>query len=250
MPILFFIFCFFSLSICAQFNYGAFENKNDTLPYRIIIPKDYSPAKSYPILIFLHGSGERGNDNEAQLIHGSKIMGSSNFQSTYNSFVVFPQCGSNDYWANIPFWKKTNKKRFVFSKELSKNNMLNAVLDLIESLESRYSIDSSRRYIGGLSMGGMGTIELIAQKPNFFAAAFAICGGGHPSWASKIKNTPLWLLHGTDDDVVNVKFSKKLARKLIRLNSDTKLTLYPNTKHNSWSLAFKEAELFSWLFSK
>jgi predicted peptidase len=242
-------FCF-SACVSAQFDYKIYSNNKDTIPYRIIVPKNYSSEKSYPILIFLHGSGERGNNNESQLIHGSKVMGSDNFQKQHDSFVVFPQCKAKDYWANVPFWEKTNKKRFVFNKTLSENNMLKGVIELLNSLESKYSIDPSRRYVGGLSMGAMGAIEILAQNPGVFRAAFAICGGGSPSWANKIKGTPLWLFHGKKDDVVDVKFSKKLARKLIRLKSKTKLTLYDEIKHNSWDLALNDPFLFKWLFSQ
>ena len=119
---------------------------------------------------------------------------------------------------------------------------------LMETLEKKYMMNPKRRYIGGLSMGGMGTFELVARNPDYFAAAFPICGGGNPVWSNLIKTTPLWIFHGEDDDVVLDNFSRKMYEALSKEKASVRLTIYPEVKHSSWDNAFDEADLMHWLF--
>ena len=224
--------------------------QNDTLPYRLLLPDNYNPKKSYPLLVFLHGSGERGNDNEKQLLHGSDLYTSDIFRKNYPAIVVFPQCPKNSYWASVQKNKtKKLEKRYNFEKNL-KAFRTQEVLELfIYDLDKSYNIDSSKRYLGGLSMGGMGTFELVTRMPNYFAAAFAICGGGNPAWSKTLGNTAFWIFHGDKDNVVPYHFSKQMFRKMKRFNKDTKFTSYKGVYHESWNNAFKEQNLFSWIFS-
>ena len=225
-------------------------NQNDTLPYRLLLPDNYNPKKSYPLLVFLHGAGERGNDNEKQLIHGSNLYTSDTFRKNYSAIVVFPQCPKNSYWASVQKNKtKKLEKRFNFEKNL-KTFHTQEVLELfIYDLEKSYAIDPSRRYLGGLSMGGMGTFELVTRMPNYFAAAFAICGGGNPAWSKTLGKTPFWIFHGDKDNVVSYLFSKRMYRKMKRFNKDTKFTSYEGVNHESWNNTFQEPQLFPWIFS-
>ena len=119
----------------------------------------------------------------------------------------------------------------------------------LNDLEKSYKIDTTRRYIGGLSMGGMGTFELVARMPNYFAAAFAICGGGNPSWSKILSSTPFWIFHGSNDLIVSYGYSKRMFRNMKRYNKETRFTTYEGVGHNSWDTAFKELELFRWVFS-
>ena len=121
---------------------------------------------------------------------------------------------------------------------------------LMVSLEKNYRIDTTRRYVGGLSMGGMGTFELVSRNPDYFAAAFPICGGANPYWAPLLQKTPLWIFHGERDDEVWVEHSKKIYKALMKINAPVKLSLYPELKHNSWHNAFADPELMQWLFSQ
>ena len=98
-------------------------------------------------------------------------------------------------------------------------------------------------------MGGMGTFELVSRNPDFFAAAFPICGGANPNWAPLLSKTPLWLFHGEKDDVVWVKHSKRIFKALKKLGAPVRITLYPNVKHDSWNYAFANPNLMKWLFS-
>ena len=225
-------------------------HQNDTLPYRILIPENYNSQSPFPLLLFLHGAGERGSDNKSQLVHGSYLFKSEYFRNNYPAIVVFPQCPEKSSWANV---KRNNDmlngKKFDFFKEISENKQLIMVEKLLDFIEKKYSIDPTRRYVGGLSMGGMGTFELVARNPDYFAAAFPICGGGNPDWSDLLKTTPFWIFHGKDDGVVTVDFSRKMYEALSAEKASVRLTIYPDVNHNSWDNAFAEPDLMHWLFS-
>ena len=232
-----------------EFKKELLVHQNDTLPYRILIPKNYNSQKSYPLLIFLHGAGERGSDNKSQLVHGSFLFKSEDFRNNYPAIVVFPQCPEKSSWANVKRnYDMLNGKKFDFFKEISENKQLIMVEELLDLIEKKYSIDPTRRYVGGLSMGGMGTFELVARNPDYFAAAFPICGGGNPDWSDLLKTTPFWIFHGEDDGVVSVDFSRKMYEALSAEKASVRFTVYPEVNHNSWDNAFAEPDLMHWLF--
>jgi len=233
-----------------EFKEELLVHQNDTLPYRILLPKNYNSQKPYPLLIFLHGAGERGNDNKSQLVHGSFLFKSKDFRKNHPAIVVFPQCPIESYWASV----KRNmevplNKKYIYRKNLGKNGQLEMVELLMEALEESYVINPKRRYVGGLSMGAMGTFELVARNPNYFAAGFPICGGGNPHWSNLLKTTPLWIFHGEDDDVVLDDFSRKMYEALSVEKASVRFTIYPEVNHNSWDNAFAEPDLMHWLFS-
>ena len=233
-----------------EFKEELLVHQNDTLPYRILIPKNYNSQKFYPLLIFLHGAGERGSDNKSQLVHGSFLFKSEDFRNNYPAIVVFPQCPEKSSWANVKRnYDMLNGKKFDFFKEISENKQLIMVEKLLDFIQKQYNIDPTRRYVGGLSMGGMGTFELVARNPDYFAAAFPICGGGNPDWSDLLKTTPFWIFHGEDDGVVSVDFSRKMYEALGKEKASVRLTIYPDVNHNSWDNAFAEPDLMHWLFS-
>ncbi len=233
-----------------EFKEELLVHQNDTLPYRILIPENYNSQKSYPLLIFLHGAGERGSDNKSQLVHGSFLFKSEDFRNNYPAIVVFPQCPEKSSWANVKRnYEMSAGQKFDFFKEISENKQLIMVEKLLDLIQKKYDIDETRRYVGGLSMGGMGTFELVARNPDFFAAAFPICGGGNPDWSDLLKTTPFWIFHGEDDGVVSVDFSRKMHEALGKEKASVRLTIYPEVNHNSWDNAFAEPDLMHWLFS-
>ena len=233
-----------------QFEKGEFFHKGRLLPYRILKPVDFDSSKQYPLHIFLHGAGERGSDNAAQLIHGSDLFVEKN--SEFPAIVIFPQCPVDDYWAQINF-EYTNEERvpvFEFPKESEPGWAMSAVMTMIKAeLEEPY-IDSDRVYLSGLSMGGMGTFELLYRMPDTFAAATPICGGGNPehipSWG---KPVPLWVFHGDTDNVVPALYSQVMVDALKAGGFNPKFSLYPSVGHDSWTSAFAEPDLFSWIYS-
>lgn len=224
----------------------------DTLPYRVLLPKNYDAAKAYPLVLFLHGSGERGNDNEAQLAHGGDLFVNDSVRSNNPAIVVFPQCPVSSYWSNVKmvFDSTTNKRQLVFLEDGEPTTAMRMLLSLLGELHEQYKVDTKRRYVSGLSMGGMGTFELVRRKPKYFAAAIAICGGAHPGTANKLRHVKWWLFHGAKDDIVSPQFSQAMADALKSSGADVRFTLYPEANHNSWDSAFAEKGLLPWLFSQ
>ncbi|MGN6166031.1 MAG: alpha/beta hydrolase-fold protein [Flavisolibacter sp.] len=226
--------------------------KGDTLPYRLLLPKDYDASKKYPLILFLHGSGERGNDNELQLVHGADLFLRDSIRNNYKAIVVFPQCGLNSYWSNVKIVTDSIQKTrvFNFQSEGEPTIAMKLLLSLLNELPKKYKLDKDRIYVGGLSMGGMGTFEIVHRKPKLFAAAFPICGGANAAIADDLKNAAWWIFHGLKDNVVDPVYSRVMAAALKGEGADVKLTLYPDANHNSWDSAFAERDLMPWLFSK
>jgi predicted peptidase len=221
----------------------------DTLPYRLLLPENFDSTKNYPLILFLHGAGERGNDNEAQLVHGSSLFLRDSIRKNYPAIVIFPQCPSTSYWSNVQFENKDGKRNFSFPEKGAPTIAMEMVMDLIGEMGEKYNLDKNRFYIGGLSMGGMGTFELVKRNPKMFAAAFPICGGGNIRTAKKLRRTNWWIFHGLKDDVVPPQLSQSMATAIKRKGGSVQLTLYPDANHNSWDAAFAEKELMPWLFS-
>ncbi len=228
-----------------------FISKGDTLRYRILYPEGFSEAKEYPLIFVLHGAGERGRDNEAQLIHGSSLFLKDSIRKNFPAVVVFPQVEPEDYWAKVEVKRDTIPLQFNFRNTDSPTKAMRLLLQLTDELAAKNYTDNDRIYVGGLSMGGMGTYEIIYRKPEFFAAAFAICGGADPAILQKYPvGFPIWIFHGEKDDVVPPHFSKTMAREINSNGGNAKLSLYPNDNHNSWASAFSEPYLLPWLWAQ
>lgn len=228
-----------------------FIQNGDTLPYRILLPRDYDSSRSYPLVLFLHGRGESGNDNEKQLTHGSSLFLQDSIRDTYPAIVVFPQCAANSYWSNVEAVADARGKRnFYFVPDGEPSSSMRLLLSLTGNLQVRYKIKKEQIYVMGLSMGGMGTFEIVRRKPGFFAAAITICGGAHPATAPAMKKTKWWIFHGGKDDVVLPVFSDRMQAALKKAGATVKYTIFPEANHNSWDPAFREPGLLSWLFAQ
>ena len=228
-----------------------FVYNNDTLPYRILLPLNYDAAKKYPLILFLHGSGERGNDNDAQLIHGSGLFLRDSIRQNYPAIVVFPQCRQQSYWSNVKrFEDKHGEERYIYQTGGQPTLDMDLLQRLLKKIIKEYRVEKRQIYAGGLSMGGMGTFEIVWRNPKLFAAAFPICGGADVASAKRFKKIHWWIFHGAKDDVVMPQFSQRIVTALKKLNADVKFTLYPEANHNSWDSAFAEPGLIPWLFSK
>lgn len=220
------------------------------LPYRILLPENYNPKTKYPLVVFLHGAGERGDNNEAQLTHGANLFVSK--QSEFPAIVVFPQCRKDSYWSSVKIDRNQPKNRFVYDYNASTQTPdLTAVIELVGDLQKQFKIDRKRLYIMGLSMGGMGTFEAITRHPKLFAAAVPICGGGDTSLVSNFaKKVPVWVFHGADDSVVHVDYSRSMVKAIEAARGNVKYTEYPGVNHNSWDNAFADPDLLPWLFKQ
>lgn len=249
-----FILIIFAFNLQAQdkpkFLKAEFIKGEDVLNYRILYPEDFDPAKRYPLLLFLHGAGERGNDNEKQLVHGSSLFLDQENRENFPAIVIFPQCPATEYWAKADIDRSSNGNTFEFDYSGAPIKSLGLVMEMIKAYSKNHYVDKDRLYVGGLSMGGMGTFEILNRMPNTFAAAFAICGAGNPfSVGNYAKKVNLWIFHGAKDDVVDPSYSNEMVKSLKAAGANVKFTLYPEANHNSWDPAFAEPELLPWLFS-
>lgn len=227
----------------------SFMMDGDTLPVRILYPENFDATKKYPLMLFLHGRGESGKDNQRQLTHGSKMFLDPEFRKNYPAVVVFPQCSDESYWANVEIETVSNKRFFTFKKGAEPTKAMKLLLAFTKDFFENDFVDRQKIYVGGLSMGGMGTYEILRRKRNTFAAAFAICGGDNVDNCKKYKDVPLWIFHGGLDDVVTPQFSYNVYKKLRELGNVPKFTIYLKANHNSWDPAFAEKDLLPWLFS-
>ena len=226
-----------------------FSKGKQQMPYRILLPKDFDASKTYPFILMLHGAGERGNDNVSQLVHGAGLFLKKEVRNKYPAIVVFPQCAKDSYWSSVTASKIDNERVFVFNKRGKRTQAMRMLQKLVKHLKKIYNLDADRMYVGGLSMGGMGTFEIVKRKPKMFVAAFPICGGANPLIVKKLKNTNWWVFHGEEDSVVPIKNSKVMVVILLKKNIPVKYNWYSKVGHDSWHNAFAEPELLPWLFS-
>lgn len=237
----------------ALYKKQVFTKGNDSLNYRIMYPSQYDVNKKYPVIIFLHGSGERGSDNEKQLVHGAKLFADSMNRAKFPAFVIFPQCPESDFWARIKEDSTGNDSlgRFHYTSDEEIGPALSLVADLADSLAKTLQVNTKKIYLGGLSMGGMGTFELLWRKPRFFAAGFPICGGGDPAKVNAYaKGFPMWVFHGGADPVVPVSNSRLMVKALKKAGAKVKYTEYAGVGHDSWTNAFAEPGLLDWVFKQ
>ncbi len=228
-----------SLAQVSRFSVEKYINGNDTLYYRQLFP-DADTMRKYPLVIFLHGSGERGHDNEAQLKWGVMNFATDQNMVLHPALVIAPQCPDRMSWSN--FSRNDMKLQSIPSKPME------LLIELIHKLVKTMPVDSDRIYITGLSMGGYGTYDAIERYPNLFAAAVPVCGAGDTSKATSIKHLPIWIYHGAEDPAVNPKYSLQMLEALTRAGAHPGFTQLPETGHFSWLAAYSDALMMEWLF--
>ncbi len=228
----------------SRFSFKTFTNgKGDTLNYRMLSP-DYDTLRKYPLVIFLHGLGERGNDNEAQLKWGVMNFATDQTMVLHPAFIIAPQCPSNQTWSNLD--RIENPREFRLQPSPTKPMEL--VIQLIHQLIKTLPVDSNRIYITGTSMGGFGTFDAIERYPHLFAAAVPVCGGGDISKADLIAHIPIWIFHGSEDAAVNSFFSLDMVEALTKAGAHVGFTLYPSVGHFAWLAAYSDPLMMEWLF--
>ena len=252
--IFFVLFVFVAVAATAQdmslFQKKEFNESGKMLPYRILYPETYDKSKKYPLVLFLHGAGERGSDNESQLMHGGALFLADSNRKNFPAIVIFPQCPTDSSWGSVKVDRTKTPLSFSFDYTMPQTWAMKAVIGLTKQVASIESVDKSRIYISGLSMGGFGTFEAVYQYPKLFAAAMPICGGGDTlHYDKRVKKIPFWVFHGDADAVVNVENSRAMVRTLKAIGVDVKYTEYPGVNHNSWDNAFAEPAYLSWMFS-
>ncbi len=242
------------LILCLSISVGSFaqpslwstekykSDKGDSILYRQLYP-DYNPSRKMPLVIFLHGSGERGNNNEAQLKWGVQNFASNQNMKLHPALVIAPQCPAQANWANI---SKFDKEGITLAPTPSRTMEL--LMELIRETIKKLPVDTNRIYITGLSMGGFGTFDAISRYPNLFAAAVPVCGGGDLSKTEAIKHIPMWIFTGAEDASVKPEFSLDMARALQQAGAKPGFTQYPEVGHFSWIMAYQDDMMMEWLF--
>lgn len=223
-----------------QFEKRMFQASNGiNLPYNILLPENYDSSKEYPLLLFLHGSGERGTDNEKQLIHGGKLLSTS--KELLDVIVIVPQCPENQTWAPSKQWAE-------YPSDAPQTAPATAVLELIDGMIAKGQVNLDRIYGAGLSMGAMGILDLTLRRPNFFKAVSPICGNVNLERVRKYYGrTAFRLYHGIDDKVVDPKGSLMITAILYEHGFEADLICYAGVGHGSWYNAFAEKDFLSWI---
>ena len=228
------------------FTFEQYQNADTTLPYRLYVPFNYDPAKSYPLVVHLHGAGLRGNDNQRQLGSIMKSLLEMQAVNADQAIFVLPQCPENEKWVDSS-WSKGE----YTVDSTPESNELKAVVELIGQLQETYNVDDKRIYSIGFSMGGYGTWDLLTRHPDLFAAGMPLCGGADSTKAAALAEIPVWTVHGAKDPTVPVAASQKIV-KAIQDAGGTKIqyTELPDNEHDVWTYAYSNAEMFTWLFQQ
>jgi predicted esterase len=204
------------------------ESKSGKLEYGFYVPENYDNTKSYPLVMFLHG----WSANQTVYLDLYK----KNIQSSHPCFVFTPRTPTT--WADWSGWN---------DNQLSEPML--AAIHVLDSLKEKYSIDTNRLYVYGISMGGEGVFDLLHKLPNKFAAAISICGGGQASWAENIAKTPLWMFHGSADKINTPDMTERVYNRLVEIGAKKmKYTNYPGLGHEIWDAALNEPDFYDWMF--
>jgi predicted peptidase len=216
-----------------------------SLLYRLLRPAKLQEDTRYPLVIFLHGLGERGADNRKQLVHVARDFLTREARTKYPCYVVFPQCPGDDFWVKVPF----GGDRHTMAEKPTP--ALEHVHELIPALlQELPAVDPDRVYIAGLSMGGYGTWEMLQRWPGLFAAGIPICGGGDEAQAAQVARVPVWAFHGDKDTAVKPIRSESMVAAVKKAGGTVKLTMYPGVGHASWVKVFQDPATFDWLFAQ
>jgi predicted peptidase len=231
-----FVLCFAAVRVRAGDNTTGFVNKvfkgdKGDSKYVLFVPHDYKGDKEYPLILFLHGAGERGEDGQKPVQQGiGNAIKFKNKEKKFPFIVIFPQCASKGNWsADGPSAKRA--------------------LAILDETQKTYKVDAKRVYLTGLSLGGMGTWSLAAAYPERWAAIAPICGRGDLKTAVKMKDIPCWCFHGDKDVTVKVEGSRDMIQALREAGGNPRYSEFPFVGHNSWDCAYATDELYGWLLS-
>ena len=218
-----------------------YKNSNTTLPYRLVLPENYDDAKEYPVIVFFHGAGERGNDNVLQFFHCVQYIHDN---APEPCIIIAPQCPTNHQWVDTPWVNGAYSIDAV-----PESNEMKAVVELIANVSAKYSVDSDRIYAAGISMGGFATWDALMRHNDLFAAGIPVCGGGDVSQAEALKETPIFTFHAVDDTAVPVAGTRETVNA-IKKAGGTKIeyTEYASGGHGIWNQAFATKGLLTKLF--
>lgn len=205
---------------------GKVNDKEASLEYLLYLPKGYekSQDKAWPLMLFLHGAGERGDDINRVKVHGPPRIVEAGKDLPF--IVISPQCPRNQWWN------------------------ADELMALVDDVAGSHRVDKGRIYVTGLSMGGFGTWSLVTKYPDRFAAAVPICGRGDPTKAANMKHVPTWVFHGDQDRAVPIDGSKKMVEALKEAGGNVRFTIYEGVGHDSWTQTYNNPDLYKWLLEQ
>jgi predicted peptidase len=222
------------------------DGASHVVEYRLLSPEKIEPGKRYPLVLFLHGAGERGDDNKSQLKYFPEWMAAPAMRAKYPCFILAPQCPNNEKWVDVPWDKST-------SQPLPKNpsaSMQHAIGMMDEIIKSE-PVDEHRIYLTGLSMGGYGTWDLAMRMPERFAAIAPCCGGGDVTKADLLVHIPTFCYHGDADPAVPVQRSRQMIAAIRKAGGNPKYTELPGVGHDSWTRAYHDPDgIVPWMFEQ
>lgn len=212
--------------------------------YLVLPPEQLEPGKQYPLVLFLHGAGERGDDPRKVIVHLPERMLENPYRERFQCFFVAPQCPEQKMWIE-QHWSE--KESVVMPKEPTRE--LRMAYQALEESLKRYPVDLERVYVTGLSMGGYGAWELAMRHPMRFAALVAICGGGDESSVERLQGLPIWAAHGDQDATVPVERSRRMVEALRQVGAEPRYSEYKGIAHDSWKTAYRiESGILDWMF--
>ena len=221
------------------------DEDNYEVVYTVILPTEYDETKYYPVLLFLHGAGERGNDNVNQLNLVIDDLFATRPELLENTIIIAPQCPTDDQWVNTP-WGDGNYS----VDEIPESKALKTALKILDEVSTAYGGDRAQTYIMGVSMGGYGTWDAIMRHPELFAAAVPICGAADPTKAEVLKDMPIRTYHGSSDNVVPPEGTRLMSRAIRSAgNKDFYFKSLNGVGHNAWDYAAVDTEMIDWLYT-
>jgi predicted peptidase len=241
--------------------------QGDSLVYYLYVPTGYTPGQKYPLVLLLHGGGEKSNpkntsaQNQAVILNQAYVqvwtsaytaLDNPDIQQHWPSFVVVPQITTAQQWVDA----NVHKGSYVQTKQPT--TVLSMTMQLLDTLQREYpEIDANRRYITGISSGAFGVWDAIERWPDYFAAAAPVSGAGDPAKAGAIKKLPIWAFHGAKDNVIPVSGSQDMITMLRAEGGDPRYTTFPDSTHEIWSNVYSlpgtseyASNFFPWLFSQ
>ena len=240
--------------VVSRFEPGVIEVEHDgstmKIPYRIHRPEDLTPEEPVPLVVFLHGAGSRGGDNQKQLGWFPQSWTTEPRLGGRHRAVIFaPQCPKGDRWASVRTDARGERR---IDASLPPTMPMRATMKKIRELVADPAIDASRVYLTGLSMGGFGSWDLASRHPEWFAAVVPICGGGDPSFAPRIVDSgvPIWTVHGDADRVVPVDLTRTMVQAIRRADGRVGYTELPGVRHDSWRFAYGPEGLMEWMLAQ
>lgn len=220
------------------------DRAGKALPYRLLLPDHYDKTRHYPMIIFLHGLSQRGDDNVKQLDDIAPVVGNWWFRRKYPCFVLVPQCPDNQRWISAQHSADT------YVSDPQPMPAVSLTLGAIERVCRTYPVDRKRIYATGISIGGSGVWDMLQRRPELFAAAVPICAQVDPAIAPRIKGIPVWIFHGAQDTYIDVQEVRGMIRGLRRAGGQPRYTEYADDDHMIWERVYAEERLFPWLFKQ